>query len=107
MWLALHGLALGMGIIFLALIYAMHRRSYYLNLQSANGPNKYFSFTDLTAGSNNLAGLGFTLASDGQVTSTSATSIVSTGTFNFTIQVTDQSKPVNNVVVKTVSLTIN
>jgi len=41
MLLALHGLALGMGIIFLSLIYAMHRRSYYLNLQSATGPNKY------------------------------------------------------------------
>jgi hypothetical protein len=74
---------------------------------AANGPNKYFAFTDLTAGPNNLAGLGLTLSSDGQVTSTTATSIVTTGTFSFTIQVTDQSKPVNNVVVKTVTLTIN
>jgi hypothetical protein len=41
MLLALHGLALGMGIIFLSLIYAMHRRSYYLNLLPPTGPNKY------------------------------------------------------------------
>ena len=61
----------------------------------------------MTTGPNNLAGLGFTLASDGEVTSTTATSITTAGTFNFTIQVTDQSKPVNNVVVKTVALTIN
>ena len=73
----------------------------------ANGPNKYFTFTDLTTGPNNLSGLGFTLSSDGQVTSTTATSIVnSPGTYNLTIQVTDQSKPVNNVVIKTISLTI-
>jgi hypothetical protein len=73
----------------------------------ANGPNKYFTFTDVTTGPNTLANLGFTLASDGQVTSTTATSIVnSPGTYNLTIQVTDQSKPVNNVVIKTISLTI-
>ena len=41
MLLALHGLALGMGIIFLSLIYAMHRRSYYLNQMSATGPSKH------------------------------------------------------------------
>jgi hypothetical protein len=74
----------------------------------ANGPNKYFAFTDVTTGPNTLANLGFTLASDGQVTSTTATSIVnSPGTYSLTIEVTDQSKPVNNVVVQTVSLTIN
>jgi hypothetical protein len=73
----------------------------------ANGPNKYFTFTDVTTGPNNLSGLGFTLSSDGQVTSTTATSIVnSPGTYNLTIQVTDQSRPVNNVVIKTISLTI-
>jgi DNA-binding beta-propeller fold protein YncE len=71
----------------------------------ANGPNKYFTFTDLTAGPNNLAGLGFTLSPDGQVTSASASS--STGTYTFTIQAADQSQPVNNVVQKTISLTIN
>ena len=74
----------------------------------ANGPNKYFTFTDVTAGPNNLANLGFTLSSNGQVTSTNATSIVNApGTYALTIQVTDQSRPVNNLVLKTISLTIN
>jgi hypothetical protein len=74
----------------------------------ANGPNKYFTFADVTTGPNTLTSLGFTLSSDGQVKSTTNTSIVDTpGTYNLTIQVTDQSRPVNNVVVKTVSLTIN
>ncbi len=74
----------------------------------ANGPNKYFTFTDVTAGPNNLANLGFTLSTDGQVTSTNATSIVNVpGTYALTIQVTDQSKPVNNLVLKTISLTID
>jgi hypothetical protein len=71
----------------------------------ANGPNKYFAFSDLTSGSNNLAGLGLALAADGQITSSNVTG--ATGNYTLTIQVTDQSLPVNNVVVKTVSLTIN
>lgn len=37
MLLALHGLALGMGIVFLALIYALHRRAHYLDLKLASG----------------------------------------------------------------------
>jgi hypothetical protein len=74
----------------------------------ANGPNKYFTFTDVTAGPNNLANLGFTLSSDGQVASTNATSIVNVpGMYALTIQVTDQSKPVNNLVLKSISLTID
>jgi hypothetical protein len=40
MLLALHGLALGMGIIFLSLIYALHRRAHYLDLKSATGYNQ-------------------------------------------------------------------
>ena len=71
----------------------------------ANGANGYFTFSDLTAGPNNLAGLGLILGSDGQVTSAGPTN--SPGTYSLTIQVTDQSKPVNNAVQKTVSLTIN
>ena len=43
MLLALHGLALGMGIIFLALIYAMHRRAHYL-VRAANQNHKSFLF---------------------------------------------------------------
>ena len=73
----------------------------------ANGPNKYFTFSDVTTGPDTLANLGFTLSSDGQVTSTDATSIVNVpGTYALTIQVTDQSQPVNNLVIKTISLTI-
>ncbi len=37
MLLALLGLALGMGIIYLSLIYALHRRAYYLGLKLAAG----------------------------------------------------------------------
>jgi hypothetical protein len=70
----------------------------------AGGVNKYFTFTDLTAAGSNLAHYGFTLQSDGQVTATSVAN--STGTHSFTIQVTDQSKPVPNVVVGTVTLQI-
>lgn len=74
----------------------------------ASGPNQYFIFTDVTAGSNNLANLGFTLYSDGEVTSTTASSIVnSPDTYTLTIQVTDRSQPVNNLVLQTISLTIN
>src|ERR1017187_3576056 len=40
MLLALHGLALGMGIIFLSLMYALHRRAYYLDLRPAAGRNQ-------------------------------------------------------------------
>jgi len=40
MLLALLGLALGMGIIYLALIYALHRRAYYLDLKLASGRNQ-------------------------------------------------------------------
>ena len=74
----------------------------------ADGPNGYFTFTDVTGGTNNLASLGLTLASDGKVTSSTATSIPNLpGTYPITVQVSDQSQPVNNIVVKTISLTIN
>jgi hypothetical protein len=43
MLLAVHGLALGMGIIFLSLIYAMHRRAYYL-ASAAGRSQKSFLF---------------------------------------------------------------
>jgi len=41
MLLALHGLALGMGIIFLSLIYAMHRRAHYLVRASIQNQKPY------------------------------------------------------------------
>ncbi|HXR04945.1 MAG TPA: hypothetical protein VN836_09590 [Verrucomicrobiae bacterium] len=40
MLLALHGLALGMSIVFLSLIYALHRRAYYLDLKLASDGNQ-------------------------------------------------------------------
>jgi hypothetical protein len=40
MLLALDGLALGMGIIFLSFIYALYRRAHYLNLKPAAGRNQ-------------------------------------------------------------------
>jgi hypothetical protein len=94
-------------IVTTALPAATHGQPYASSIV-ANGPNKYFTFADVTTGSNNLAGLGFTLNSDGQVTSTTANSIAnSPGTYTLNIQVADQSQPVNNVVVQTVSLIIN
>ena len=40
MFLALLGLALGMGVIFLSLMYALYRRAHHLNLKSAAGRNQ-------------------------------------------------------------------
>jgi len=47
MLLALHGLALGMGIIFLSLIYAMHRRAYYLGLAAGRNQKSFLFFPAL------------------------------------------------------------
>jgi hypothetical protein len=44
MLLALNGLALGMGIIFLSLIYALHRRAYYLKPAAERSPNPFSFF---------------------------------------------------------------
>ncbi len=44
MLLALNGLALGMGIIFLALIYALHRRAYYLRPAADRNQNSFLFF---------------------------------------------------------------
>jgi hypothetical protein len=40
MFLALQGVALGMGIIFVSLMYAMYRRAHYLNLKYVTGRNQ-------------------------------------------------------------------
>ena len=71
----------------------------------AGGPNQYYTYTDVTSASPGptLAALGLTLNSDGEITGTPSTA----GSYTFTIQVTDQSQPVNNLVVGTVTLQVN
>jgi hypothetical protein len=84
-----------------ALPQATHANVYQSSIV-ANGPNRYFTFTDITAPASNLASIGLALSSDGEITGTPTTA----GSYTFTIQVTDQSLPVNNLVVQTVTLTV-
>ncbi|MGA3323475.1 MAG: hypothetical protein ABSF45_03320 [Terriglobia bacterium] len=73
----------------------------------AAGPNRFYTFTELTASEvTTLGALGLTLSPDGEVTATTPASLVA-GDYSFVIQVTDQSQPVNNLVVKTITLHVN
>ncbi|HMD97809.1 MAG TPA: hypothetical protein VKM93_10840 [Terriglobia bacterium] len=74
----------------------------------AAGPNRYYTFTDITPASPGptLAALGLTLSPDGEVSGTPLAAFSGT-TNSLVIQVTDQSQPVNNVVVQTITLHVN
>jgi hypothetical protein len=87
-----------------ALPAAKHGAAYKSSIVAA-GPNRYYTFSDVTSGTT-LSSLGLTLnPADGEVSSSNVTGAA--GPYTFSIQVTDQTLPVNNVVVqKTVSLTI-
>ncbi len=56
MMLALQGLALGMGIIFLSLMYALYRRAHYLKPAAGWEPNFLFVFSTLPSTSDELVG---------------------------------------------------
>jgi len=73
----------------------------------AAGPNPYYTFTELTSlETTTLATLGLNLSSNGVVTTTTPASLAA-GSYTFYIQVSDQSQPVNNVVVKAITLQVN
>ena len=73
----------------------------------AGGPNRFYTFTELTAlETTPLVNLGLTLSPDGEVTTTNPAQLAA-GDYSFVIQVTDQSQPVNNLVVKTITLHVN
>ena len=85
-----------------ALPNATHGQAYASSIVAA-GLNPGYTFTDVTSVTT-LASLGLTLNSNGRITSASAGAA---GTYTFSIQVTDQSLPLPNNVIKTISLTIN
>jgi len=72
----------------------------------AAGPNRYYTFTEMTSlESTTLAALGLNLSSWGEITGT--VSNTASGPYTLYIQVSDQSQPVNNVVVQKIYLTVN
>jgi DNA-binding beta-propeller fold protein YncE len=87
---------------------ATHGQPYQSSIVAA-GPNRYYTFTDVTPGAHGptLAAFGLTLSPDGEVTGTVTPPGATPVTNTFYIQVTDQSLPVNNVVVQIVTLTVN
>jgi hypothetical protein len=95
-----------------ALYPATHGEAYQSSVVAA-GPNRYYTFADVTPASvgPTLAELGLSLNPDGEVTGSPCTGTFTCssppGTFSFTIQVTDQAQPVNNLVVQTVTLVVN
>jgi hypothetical protein len=93
-------------IVTTALPAAIHTDAYEASIV-AGGPNRFYTFTDLTPSATNLASLGLTLSSDGEITGAAANALLLAGPYTFTIQVTDQSLPVNNLVVQTVTLQVN
>lgn len=70
----------------------------------AAGLNQGYTFTDVTSVTT-LASLGLTLNANGRITSANVTGTA--GTYSIKIQVTDQSQPLPNKVVKTITININ
>jgi hypothetical protein len=73
----------------------------------AAGPNRYYTFTEATAFEvTTLAAIGLALSPDGVIAGTPPSS-ASGNTYSLVIQATDQSQPVNNAVLKAISLHVN